>query len=88
MVLDEPTSALDSQTEAAIQGTLAEIRGHKTLIVIAHRVSTVTSLDRIVVIDKGRLVEDGNHDELVELGGLYASFWAPQSQTEGQPTAG
>jgi ATP-binding cassette subfamily B multidrug efflux pump len=86
IILDEPTSALDSETEAAIQATLASLRRQKTLLVIAHRVSTVAHLDRLIVLDKGKVVEEGTHDELVALGGIYARFW--QLQTEGGGTEG
>ncbi|MCC6983366.1 MAG: ABC transporter ATP-binding protein [Bauldia sp.] len=80
-VLDEPTSALDSETEASIQNTLAKLRERRSLIVIAHRVSTIARLDRILVLHKGVVAEEGTHDELVSRGGQYFTFW--QHQTEG-----
>jgi ATP-binding cassette subfamily B multidrug efflux pump len=86
LILDEPTSALDSETEAAIQETFASLRRKRTLLVIAHRVSTVAHLDRLIVLDQGRVVETGTHDELVAHGGLYSRFW--RLQTEGGGTGG
>jgi ATP-binding cassette subfamily B multidrug efflux pump len=86
LILDEPTSALDSETEAAIQATLVSLRRRKTLLVIAHRVSTVAHLDRLIVLDKGKVVEEGTHDELVALGGIYSRFW--RLQTEGTAAPG
>ncbi|MEL6607265.1 MAG: ABC transporter ATP-binding protein, partial [Pseudomonadota bacterium] len=79
LLLDEATSALDSEVEAAIQGTLAGMMEGKTVIAIAHRLSTIAQMDRILVLDGGRIVEDGTHAELLETGGLYASFWNRQS---------
>ena len=75
LVLDEATSALDSEVEAAIQGTLYGMMEGKTVIAIAHRLSTIARMDRIVVLDEGRIVEDGTHDALLQAGGLYANFW-------------
>lgn len=79
LLLDEATSALDSEVEAAIQTTLYGMMEGKTVIAIAHRLSTIARLDRITVMDEGRIVEDGTHDELIALGGLYAGFWSRQS---------
>ena len=79
LVLDEATSALDSEVEAAIQETLYGMIEGKTVIAIAHRLSTIARLDRILVLDEGRIVENGSHDELLAQGGLYAGFWRRQS---------
>ncbi|MFL6721685.1 MAG: ABCB family ABC transporter ATP-binding protein/permease [Sphingomonas sp.] len=79
LVLDEATSALDSRTEQAIQETLAEIAESRTTIMIAHRLSTIVDADQIVVLDQGRIVERGTHDELLDLGGLYAELWQRQA---------
>mgnify|MGYP001095877922 CR=1 FL=1 len=79
LVLDEATSALDSEVEAAIQDTLYGMMEGKTVIAIAHRLSTIARMDRIVVLDRGRVVEDGSHDALIGEGGLYADLWARQS---------
>ena len=79
LVLDEATSALDSEVEAAIQDTLYGVMEGKTVIAIAHRLSTIAHMDRIIVLDEGRIVEDGDHDALLAKNGLYASFWARQS---------
>ncbi len=79
LILDEATSALDSEVEAAIQDSLNTLMEGKTVIAIAHRLSTIAALDCLVVMDKGRIVEDGTHEELVALGGIYASLWARQS---------
>ncbi len=79
LMLDEATSALDSEVEAAIQSTLRGMMEGKTVIAIAHRLSTIANMDRIVVMDEGRIVEDGTHEELLTKGGLYARFWARQS---------
>jgi len=79
LLLDEATSALDSEVEAAIQQTLYGMMEGKTVIAIAHRLSTIAQMDRILVLDQGRIVEDGTHDSLLAEAGLYARFWARQS---------
>ncbi len=80
LILDEATSALDSRTEADIQATLESIEQGRTTIVIAHRLSTVVHADRIVVLEAGRVVEQGTHAELLREGGIYAEMWARQAQ--------
>ncbi|WP_027488288.1 ABC transporter ATP-binding protein [Allorhizobium undicola] len=79
LVLDEATSALDSEVEAAIQSNLDRLMHGKTVLAIAHRLSTIAALDRLVVIDQGRIIEEGSHAELLALGGLYADLWNRQS---------
>lgn len=79
LVLDEATSALDSEVEAAIQGQLQMLMEGKTVIAIAHRLSTIAMMDRLVVLDKGVIVEQGTHAELVDSGGIYSQLWARQS---------
>jgi ATP-binding cassette, subfamily B, multidrug efflux pump len=79
LVLDEATSALDSEVEAAIQESLATLMEGKTVIAIAHRLSTLQLMDRLIVMDEGRIVEEGSHTELLESGGIYASLWNRQS---------
>ncbi|EWY42027.1 multidrug ABC transporter ATP-binding protein [Skermanella stibiiresistens SB22] len=79
LVLDEATSALDSEVEAAIQDQLTHLMAGKTVIAIAHRLSTIAALDRLVVMDGGRVIEQGSHAELVRRGGLYARLWERQS---------
>lgn len=93
LILDEATSALDSEAEAAIQAALYGVMQGKTVIAIAHRLSTIAEMDRIVVLDDGRVAEQGSHAELLARNGLYARFWARQSggfigledQSEDQP---
>lgn len=79
LILDEATSALDSEAEAAIQENLYKLMQGKTVIAIAHRLSTIAAMDRLVVMDKGRIIEEGSHEELVTKGGLYAQLWQRQS---------
>ena len=79
LMLDEATSALDSEVEAAIQETLTVMMEGKTVIAIAHRLSTIAQMDRIIVMENGRIIEDGNHASLLEVDGQYARFWARQS---------
>ncbi|MES0862060.1 ABC transporter ATP-binding protein [Ruegeria sp. SCPT10] len=79
LVLDEATSALDSEVEASIQTALHRVMRGKTVLAIAHRLSTLSEMDRIVVLDQGRIVETGTHDALLDQGGLYARFWHRQS---------
>ena len=79
LVLDEATAALDSEAEAAIQTSLQTLTRGKTTLAIAHRLSTLAAMDRLVVIDRGRIVEEGHHDTLVQAGGLYARLWERQS---------
>ncbi|MHA3914326.1 ABC transporter ATP-binding protein [Halovulum sp. GXIMD14793] len=91
LILDEATSALDSEVEAAIQRTLYGVMEGKTVIAIAHRLSTIAQMDRIIVLDQGRIVEDGTHDDLLAAGGTYAGLWNRQSGgflgTDTNPTA-
>jgi len=79
LLLDEATSALDSEVEAAIQQSLYRLMEGKTVVAIAHRLSTIAAMDRLVVMDKGRIVEEGDHKSLLARGGLYARLWDHQS---------
>jgi ATP-binding cassette subfamily B multidrug efflux pump len=79
LVLDEATSALDSEVELAIQEQLLDLMEGKTVIAIAHRLSTIARMDRLIVLERGRIVESGRHDELLRLGGLYEKLWRHQS---------
>lgn len=79
LLLDEATSALDSEVEAAIQENLTELMDGKTVVAIAHRLSTIMAMDRLIVLDKGEIVEQGSHEELLAQNGVYAKLWAHQS---------
>jgi ATP-binding cassette subfamily B multidrug efflux pump len=79
LLLDEATSALDSEVEAAIQQSLYQLMEGKTVVAIAHRLSTIAAMDRLIVMDKGRIVEEGDHASLLARGGLYARLWEHQS---------
>jgi ABC-type multidrug transport system fused ATPase/permease subunit len=79
LILDEATSALDSQTEAFIQESIAALCQGKTVLVIAHRLSTLLGLDRIIVLDQGTIIEQGTHNELLSLKGLYCKLWEQQA---------
>ncbi len=79
LILDEATSALDSEIEAAIRGNLYKLMRGKTVIAIAHRLSTIAAMDRLVVLDEGRIIEEGTHTALVAKNGLYAHLWGHQS---------
>jgi ATP-binding cassette subfamily B protein len=79
LVLDEATSALDSEVEASIQHALGKVMDGKTVLAIAHRLSTIAQMDRIIVMDQGRIVEQGSHSDLLAKGGLYARYWSRQS---------
>jgi ATP-binding cassette subfamily B multidrug efflux pump len=79
LLLDEATSALDSEAEAAIQTSLYQLMEGKTVVAIAHRLSTIAAMDRLIVLDKGEIVEEGSHRDLLSQGGLYARLWAHQS---------
>jgi len=79
LILDEATSALDSEVEAAIQRSLYRLMENKTVIAIAHRLSTIAAMDRLIVLDDGKIAEQGTHDELLAQGGIYAQLWAHQT---------
>jgi ATP-binding cassette, subfamily B, multidrug efflux pump len=79
LVLDEATSALDSEVEAAIQSSLGTLMAGKTVIAIAHRLSTIARMDRLIVLERGRIVEQGTHEQLLRSGGHYAALWRRQS---------
>jgi ATP-binding cassette subfamily B multidrug efflux pump len=79
LILDEATSALDSEVESAIQECLIKIMQNKTVLAIAHRLSTIAQMDRLLVLDEGKIVESGSHSELLQQGGIYAKLWAHQT---------
>ena len=79
LVLDEATSALDSEVEAAIQESLYELMQGKTVIAIAHRLSTIAAMDRLIVLDNGKIIEQGSHERLIQGNGVYAQLWAHQT---------
>ena len=79
LILDEATSALDSEVEAAIQESLYNLMEGKTVIAVAHRLSTIAAMDRLIIMDRGRIVEEGSHQHLLRQGGIYASLWQRQS---------
>ena len=79
LLLDEATSALDSEVESAIQQSLYKLMEGKTVVAIAHRLSTIAAMDRLIVMDHGRVVEVGDHKSLLVAGGIYARLWAHQS---------
>ena len=79
LILDEATSAVDNETEAALQRSISKVSIDRTAIIIAHRLSTVRQADRILVLDNGDVIEDGTHEELVQLEGAYARMWAVQT---------
>ena len=79
LILDEATSALDSEVEATIQQSLYQLMHGKTVIAIAHRLSTIAAMDRLIVFDKGEIVEQGTHQELIQQNGVYTKLWGHQS---------
>ena len=79
LLLDEATSALDSEVESAIQHSLYKLMEGKTVVAIAHRLSTIAAMDRLVVMERGRIAEVGDHQSLLRAGGIYARLWAHQS---------
>lgn len=81
--MDEATSSLDPENEAQIQQAISRLVQGRTVIVIAHRLKTIALADRILVLDQGRIVEEGNHKQLLDLNGLYAKLWNLQMSTEG-----
>jgi ATP-binding cassette subfamily B protein/subfamily B ATP-binding cassette protein MsbA len=82
LILDEATSALDSQSERLVQEALNQFERDRTVLVIAHRLSTIVRADQIIVLEKGQVLEQGNHQELLQLDGKYAHYWALQSGAE------
>jgi len=87
LILDEATSALDTQSERLVQQAIDQFEGKQTVVVIAHRLSTIVKADMIIVLDKGRIVEKGKHQELVDKEGVYANLWHQQIQTKANPAS-
>ena len=83
LLLDEATSAVDNETEAALQRSINKISNDRTAVIIAHRLSTIRNADRILVLQNGRIAEDGTHEELNKLGGTYSRMWAVQTGQSG-----
>ena len=79
LLLDEATSAVDNETEAALQRSIEQVTRGRTAVIIAHRLSTIRGADRIIVLENGAVVEDGKHEDLVNLDGVYARLWAVQT---------
>jgi len=79
LLLDEATSAVDNDTEAALQRSIHTIAKHRTTVIIAHRLSTVRHADRILVLEHGKVIEEGTHEALLDLNGVYARLWAVQT---------
>lgn len=79
LILDEATSAVDNETEAALQRSITKVSQNRTTVIIAHRLSTIRNADRIIVLDNGNIVEDGNHEDLVEKGQIYSRMWSVQT---------
>jgi ATP-binding cassette subfamily B protein len=88
VILDEATAHLDSGSEAAIQAAFERVLRGRTAVVIAHRLSTIIKADQILVVDAGRIVERGTHDELIDRGGLYADLYRRQFAAAGSPEVG
>ena len=84
LLLDEPTSALDSQAEEKVQKALSHLMKGRTVLMIAHRLSTIKDVDMICVLDKGRIVEQGTHDELLASAGLYSTLYKTQFEGQGE----
>jgi ATP-binding cassette subfamily B protein len=87
LILDEATSALDSRTEAAIQGVLNDITARRTTIIVAHRLSTIVHAEKIIVMEDGRIIEEGTHGQLLAMNGSYAQMWARQAMERMNPEA-
>ena len=79
LILDEATSAVDNETEAALQRSIAKISQDRTTMIVAHRLSTVRNADRILVFENGSIIEQGTHDNLVDMSGKYATLWRVQT---------
>ena len=79
LILDEATSAVDNETERAISRALEQVRKERTVLIVAHRLSTIRHADRVIVLEHGQIVEDGSHEDLMALEGVYATLWAIQS---------